>query len=253
MTRTQCSVEQFRKAAACIRVIDAAGQPAGGIPVSIEQETHDFLFGCVVPDLSAFSGADRERCRARLEDVFNHVVAAGSPPPAPGVFRVELTERVHLGLLRLRLDDLAASSRSLEVYVHGAAVGMDDAAATDERDTGARLAELYTLCFAHPSLLGIIWHGLVDGQRGAQDGGLLRRDFSPKYAHKALQKLIGDCWHTRTTGVTDATGRFRFRGFFGTYRVAAKVGGSSALVETISFHRDAQDHEMTLQIAPQIT
>src|SRR5262249_39229904 len=36
---------------------------------------------------------------------------------------------------------------------------------------------------------------------------------------------LGTVWHTRAGGETDADGLFRFRGFFGDYRAAARVGG----------------------------
>src|SRR2546427_7924163 len=51
------------------------------------------------------------------------------------------------------------------------------------RSVGRRVAELYTLCFAHPAVGSVFWNGFADGEESG--GGLLRRDFAPKYAHKA--------------------------------------------------------------------
>jgi hypothetical protein len=248
LTRTQRHIEAFRKGNVCIQARDADGRPCAGIPISVEQESHEFLFSCIEPDLSAFSEADRERRRARLEEVFNHLVPVGAAEPS--ILRVNLAERVPLGRLRLRLEECAASSGSLQVHVWGAAVGLTDAADCDERDAGTRLTELYTLCFAQPSVGGIIWHGFADAEPGAHGAGLLRRDLAPKYAHKLLRKLIGFCWHTRAAGVTDASGRFRFHGFFGAYRIVADIGEPSALVQTSAFCRGVSEQPVILHIPP---
>jgi hypothetical protein len=232
LTRTQHSIEAFRKGDACVTVRDASGRPRADVAVSVEQESHDFVFGCVVPDLDTLSDAERQRYRARLDELFNRVVPAEPLPSAePGVVRVEVAERVHLGALRHRLDELAAPGMPLHVHVWGAAVGLTEA---DERAAGRRVAELYTLCFAHRAVAAVFWNGFADGERG---GGLLRRDLAPKYAHKVLQKLIGFDWHSRAAGRTDAGGQFRFRGFYGGYRIVTDVGGSSAAVEPLLLNR----------------
>jgi hypothetical protein len=232
LTRTQRHIEACRKGDAGVEVRDASGRPRAGVAVSVEQESHDFVFGCVVPDLNTLSDAERQRYRARLAELFNRVVPAEPPPSAEsGVLRVDVAERVHLGALRLRLDDLAADGLPLQVHVWGEAAGMTEA---DERAVGRRVAELYTLCFAHRAVEGLFWNGFADGERGARGGGLLRRDLAPKYAHKALQKLIGFDWHTRAAGRTDAGGVFRFRGFYGRYRVVTDVGGPTPDVQTLT-------------------
>ena len=181
----------------------------------VEQESHAFLFGCVASDLNGLPEADRSRCLARLGEVFNH-----REPPDLNSVRFDVPDRVHLGLLRLQLDRLAADGAPLDLHIRGQTVGMTD---RDERDAARRLTELYTLCFAHPAVRGIFWHGFWDGEKGVE-GGLLRRDFSPTPAFRLLQKLIDVVWHTRADGLTDADGRFRFRGFYGDYRVGVRVG-----------------------------
>jgi hypothetical protein len=240
LTRTQRQLEAVRQGDVCLRVQDPTGRPWAGVPVSVEQESHEFPFGCVVPDLSSLADADRRRYHARLDEVFQCLIPAGMPPPGPRALRVDVAERVRLGHLRRRLDQLAASGLPLHVHVWGEAVGMTpavDVASLPERDLGRRVAELYTLCFAHPAVSGVFWNGLADGDPGVRGGGLLRRDLAPRYAHLVLRKLLGSLWHTRAAGVTDAAGLFRFRGFFGDYRAVADVGEPPALVGTFAFHR----------------
>src|SRR5207249_1130586 len=120
-----------------------------------------------------------------------------------------------------RLDRLAATGRALEVHVEGAS--------GDEREAARYVADLYTLCFAEPRVRGIVWHGFWDGEPGVR-GGLLRQDFSPRPAYRYLEKLLHVVWHTRAEGLTDDAGHFRFRGFFGAYRVAVRVGEGGATV-----------------------
>jgi len=240
LTRTQRHIDEFRKGNASIEVRDVWGRSRAGIPVAVEQESHEFRFGCVVGDLDAFSESDRNRYRARLDEVFNCLIPTRPSPSDPRVLRVEVAEPIHLGHLRLRLDQLAASDRKLQVHVWGKAVGMaepGDPACLTERDSGKRVAELYTLCFGHPNVEGVFWNGFVDGENTSRGGGLLRRDFAPKYAHKVLQKLIGLLWHTRAGGVTDSEGRFRFGGYFGDYRVVANFGEALPVIKTIELHR----------------
>jgi hypothetical protein len=186
----------------------------------VEQESHAFLFGCAVPDLSEAAEAARSRYRSRLEEVFNHLRPADSPPAAEAL-PVDVPDRVPLGTLRVRLDRLARAGLPLDVHVRGQAVGIP---VLDERDSARLLGELYTLCFAAAAVRGIVWHGFWDGEKGVE-GGLLRADLSPRPAFRVLQKLIDVVWHTRASGVTAADGLFRFRGFCGDYRAGIEVGG----------------------------
>lgn len=84
---------------------------------------------------------------------------------------------------------------------------------------------LYRLWFSHPAVQGISWWNVPDG--GAAPGedkvssGLLFADMTPKPSWHALRRLIHQEWRTAASGVTDADGRFAFRGFHGGYRIEA--------------------------------
>ena len=207
MTRTQRAIVQHRQGAVVVEVRDEAGRPRAGVPVWVEQESHAFPFGCVAPDLGA--------SRARLAEVFNRL-----GPPAGDAARLGVPDGVPLGLLRVFLDRMAAAGETLDVCLSGSTIGMAD---RDERAASCRLADWYTLLFAHSAVRGVTWNGVIDGEKGAE-GGLLRRDLSPKPAYRTLHKLINVVWHTRADGATDADGRFAFRGFYGVYRLGARVG-----------------------------
>jgi len=94
----------------------------------------------------------------------------------------------------------------------------------------------YRLWFSHPAVGGISWWNLPDG--GAAQGeqkvcsGLLFEDMSPKPAFEALKHLFHREWHTETSGVTDAEGKFHFRGFHGTYLVETDSGKNDAGIQS---------------------
>jgi hypothetical protein len=224
VTRTQRQIEEHRQSEACVQVCDPAGRPCAGVAVWVEQETHAFVFGCVVPALPALPGPDRQRYDARLHELFNRLVPARQPPD-PGALRVDVPDAAHLGRLRWELDRLSSAGRPLDVHVRGRCVGLrPEGAGSSDRAAAERVAELYTLCFAHPGVRGVVWEGFWDGEDGVAGGGLLRHDLAPRPAFRFLHKLIGTVWHTRASGETGPDGRFRFRGFFGDYQVAARAG-----------------------------
>jgi hypothetical protein len=251
VTRTQQRIEAHRQGEACIEVREAAGGPRRGVPVWVEQETHEFPFGCVLPNvLDTIAESDRQRCRERMADVFNLLLASGQNA-VPGTTSVEISGSVRLRDLGFELDQLAAMGRRVGILLRGRSVGLY-AGATDAEEAAAadRVAELYTFCFAHQAVNAIIWDGIWDSEASAQGGGVLRADFAPKRAFRYLHKLIGTIWHSRAAGQTDTEGRFRFRGFFGTYRVAARVGESPAMVAQFKFtYPSAATMQLTLPSA----
>jgi hypothetical protein len=240
VTRTQRQIEEHRQGDCRVEVHNLAGRPVAGVSVWVEQESHAFVFGCVAPDLAALVEADRQRCAARLEELFNLILSPHQPPD-PRAVQVDVPDGVPLATVRRELDRLAATGRPLDVHVRGRCGGMES---TGEAE---RVAELYTLCFAHPAVRGLVWNGFWDGEPGVAGRGLLRLDFSPRPAFRYLLKLLGDVWHSRASGMTDEEGRFRFRGFFGAYRVGVRVGEEAATTAVLD-HRVGEEAARRLQV-----
>lgn len=93
----------------------------------------------------------------------------------------------------------------------------------DEQTQAEYVRAFYTLAFSKPSAKAITWWCPFDGQNWVANTGLLRKDLSEKPAYHALKELISG-WTTHANGVTDAEGRFSFRGFHGEYEVKVTVG-----------------------------
>lgn len=249
MTRTQRQIEQHRQGEACVEVRDAAGHPQTGVTVWVEQEAHAFPFACVAPDLTGVPEPDRERCAARLGEVFNRL-SHGGESVVPDAVRVAVPHDVRLGRFRLELNRLVSDGVPLVVHLIGQSVGLRYGGSPEqERAAADRAAELYTLCFAHPAVRAIVWNGFWDGEEHAEGGGLLRQDFAPRPAFRYLHKLIGTVWQTRAAGETDREGRFRFRGFFGDYRAAARAGEEAATTGLFSLRAGVGDSPFLLQTA----
>src|SRR5262249_9750211 len=109
-----------------------------------------------------------------------------------------------------------------------------------ERDFAKSVFNLYALCFSHPEVRSIVWQGFSEREPVVAGAGLLREDLSPKPAFQMLRKLIGEVWHSRASGTADADGRFRFRGYFGQYRLVVHPSGADAVVKSYSLREDME-------------
>lgn len=84
--------------------------------------------------------------------------------------------------------------------------------------------QVYTLCFGHPAVESINWWSFSDRDTWLEAGGLVDKDLNPKPVYLRLKALIRGAWMTREENLlTDETGRVRFRGFHGKYRVEVAV------------------------------
>jgi hypothetical protein len=227
VTRTQRQIELHRKGVACVEVRDCNGRPCVGVPVWVEQESHAFVFGCVLPELDALAEPVRQRFASRFDEVFSQRIDATRPPQTRGA-RLDVSIGIPLTDLNRVLDRLASDGSPLGIWIGGETNKPDD-----ERAAAERIAALYSVCFAHANVRAIVWNGEM-----LPAGGLLRSDGSPRPAFRYLHKLLGTIWHTRASGETNTDGRFEFRGFFGDYRVAARLGEAPATVSMLAHRND---------------
>jgi len=90
------------------------------------------------------------------------------------------------------------------------------------------LKQFYTICFAHPSVTGIMMWGFWEGANWIPQSSLYKRDWTPLPAAKAYEDLVLNQWWTRWSGSADRQGRAEVRVFYGTHKVT--VNGKENVV-----------------------
>ena len=66
-------IDQHRKSDATVRVVDAAGKPAAGASVTVEQTRHEFLFGCNIYRFDRYKTPQRnDAYKRRFRELFNY-------------------------------------------------------------------------------------------------------------------------------------------------------------------------------------
>ncbi|MBN1394806.1 MAG: endo-1,4-beta-xylanase [Pirellulales bacterium] len=126
------------------------------------------------------------------------------------------------------LDHYASLGKELHITEftptsgEGPIVGGYRQGAWDEAAQAEYAEKFYRVCFSHPAVRAITWWDLCDRGSWRAGGGMLRSDLTPKPVYQKLKRLISKEWKTDLSGATDADGRFKFRGFHGSYRIVVQ-------------------------------
>jgi len=117
-----------------------------------------------------------------------------------------------------------------------------------EKYQAEKVPEFYTVLFSHPAVEAIsLWDLTDQGAWQRAPAGFLRKDLTPKPAYEKLHGLIKGKWWTKTKVELASEGKARFRGFFGQYKITARVAGRQ-LTGTFSFDKSvkkAMDVQLT--------
>ena len=120
----------------------------------------------------------------------------------------------------------------------------------ENEELQAELAEIcYKTFFATKNMKSIVWWNLVDGyaawaKQNTPNGenyyaaGLLHYDMSEKPVYKMLDRLINEEWKTKET-VTVYGNAFRFRGFYGEYKITVETESGKQSVN-VRLSKDGQ-------------
>jgi len=81
------------------------------------------------------------------------------------------------------------------------------------------LVDYYKICFAHPSVEGMIMWGFWAGANWIPASSLYNRDWSPTPAANAYQNLIYKEWWTKNTETVGKDGVVSIPAFYGKYKV----------------------------------
>jgi GH35 family endo-1,4-beta-xylanase len=99
----------------------------------------------------------------------------------------------------------------------------------EEQARAQALRDYFRICFAHPSVEGILFWGFWEGANWIPVSSLYRRDWTPTPAVEAYRDLVFREWWTNWQGHTDASGGCEVRAFHGRHKVTA--GTNSVIVE----------------------
>ena len=98
-----------------------------------------------------------------------------------------------------------------------------------EEHKAKNLTDYYRICFAHPSVEGILMWGFWAGANWIPASSLYKKDWTPTPAVEAYQSLIYDEWWTNTSGKATEDGMCEIPAFYGTHKVI--VNGVEKTVE----------------------
>ena len=75
LSEARDNIEQFRKGDVTVQFVDENGKPITNVEVEVVQETHDFLFGCIIFDLMRGDKIYREELfKQRFKGLFNFAI-----------------------------------------------------------------------------------------------------------------------------------------------------------------------------------
>ncbi|MGZ8940543.1 MAG: endo-1,4-beta-xylanase, partial [Limisphaerales bacterium] len=99
----------------------------------------------------------------------------------------------------------------------------------EEQAKAKALTDYYRICFAHPSVEGILMWGFWEGANWIPVSSLYRKDWTPTPAAHAYRDLVYNQWWTKTQQKTDANGECQVRAFYGTHRIT--IEGKEIIVD----------------------
>jgi GH35 family endo-1,4-beta-xylanase len=116
--------------------------------------------------------------------------------------------------------------------------------AEEEARNAKELVDFYRICFAHPSVTGILMWGFWERANWIPASSMYREDWSITPTGEAYRDLIFREWWTNKSGEADRNGSFSTPAFYGKYKITA--GGVTKMVDfvrrmTVDFRAGAVD------------
>ncbi len=101
--------------------------------------------------------------------------------------------------------------------------------AEEERLKAEAMTQYFRICFAHPSVTGIMMWGFWEGANWIPQSSLYKRDWTPYPAAEAYRELVLKKWWTNSQVTAGPDGLATVRAYFGKHRVT--VNGKETIVE----------------------
>jgi GH35 family endo-1,4-beta-xylanase len=150
---------------------------------------------------------------------------------------------VHPSLVESRLDRLATLGLPVWVTEY-------DSISADENVRADNLETVYRMAFSKQAVDGVLMWGFWAGShwRGS-NAAIVNLDWTLNAAGRRYQSLLAE-WTTVTNGVTDASGRFDFRGFHGSYDITLTPPGGKPTVSTLILEPGKSSKLVTFTVPP---
>jgi GH35 family endo-1,4-beta-xylanase len=185
--------------------------------------------------------------RRRFVDLFRRLAEEGACPDGLGM-QAHTGPWLNPALQNAMLDEFAESGVPLHYTEFWAdennlvKAGVDPKTAAEMK--AEYVANIMTVAFAHPAVESFFFWGEITGsfgfRRDHNSSGLPTSSHEPTPTYWRVRDLLQNEWMTRTSLVTDADGRARFRGFFGGY--TARYAAGASMPAGVNFSVD-KEHE----------
>ena len=176
----------------------------------------------------------------KLDEYMVHIrglLAQGVPIAGIGVQGHLHAESFDRGELKRSLDSLAKFNLPIKVtefnmpgqrskYYQNRDLKMTP---EEEQQKAKDLVDYYKICFAHPTVDGILMWGFWEGANWIPQSSLYKRDWSPTPAGEAYQFLIFDEWWTNVNVYGNNNSEISVPAFYGKYKIT--VDGKTKEIE----------------------
>ncbi len=98
----------------------------------------------------------------------------------------------------------------------------------EEQVKAEALKQYFQICFAHPSVAGIMMWGFWEGANWIPQSSLYKKDWTPTPAAQVYRDLVLKKWWTHWSGVANSDGYVVLRAFYGKHRIT--VHGKETVV-----------------------
>jgi len=99
----------------------------------------------------------------------------------------------------------------------------------EEAQNAKELVDFYRICFAHPSVKGIMMWGFWERANWIPVSSMYRADWSATPTADAYRNLVFGEWWTNASGTANNQGMFSTSAFYGRYKITA--GGVTKIVD----------------------
>jgi GH35 family endo-1,4-beta-xylanase len=156
------------------------------------------------------------------------LIAAGQAPDGIGI-----QGHFHASFLPDPEEMLRISDRFAALVPKLQVTEFDILANGDEQLQTDWFRDCMIMAFSHPAYTGFQTWGFTERTVLRKEAMPWKADWSERPLAMVWKTWVGDYWHSKVHGKTDAAGQFKFRGYHGRYTVAAETSAGRRVTEML--------------------